>query len=575
MAGSSQVITEPLTGCTSVGDSETIAIITAPGGELARARRSLVSPTTGPNPFAPIPHGKLVRVSEHCFIFRNTVNSGVVVGDDGVAVIDTQISEPMARRLVAAIRRVSDRPIRFAINTHYHWDHWAGNDVVAAAGAVLVGSSLTREFMQRRHRRQRAFLTGRGFSMPPHDPAHPVLTFDGELDLDLGGVSLELRHLGRAETDDATAVLVPADAVVVSGDTLMTGSFPILGQPVMAEGMSADRAWIRTLRALDALGAKAVIPGHGDVGGHAEIELFIELQEYFLSTVEALVEQGLTNEEILARMEAEMPPRYASMPQTWGTPRYAILRALRTCRGWQHEKPSALPGTPPQDLEAALADLVPAASSHADAAAAAARQGRTDLALVLLAEGTRAFPGDLSLWTARGRQLIEASRQVSSVLEKGDFFSLARTCLERALELDPLHGPALVALGGYVAMSCHRGGDDPGPALALLDRALAVATLDERGRAEAHFYRGIAFRAREDEESAGAEFRLSIAADPSFPLARMAMAPAVAPAGPAAASVAGAHPPRPAARSSAPRSDRGLPAGLTGAAAGDRPDPLE
>src|ERR1700720_1901130 len=103
-------------------------------------------PNEGTNPLGRITYGKMLKVSEHCYIFRNTVNSGVIVSDDGVAVVDTQISEPMARRLVREIRQLTDKPIRYAINTHYHWDHWAGNDVVADAGATIVSSELSKEF---------------------------------------------------------------------------------------------------------------------------------------------------------------------------------------------------------------------------------------------------------------------------------------------------------------------------------------------------------------------------------------------------------------------------------------------
>jgi len=450
------------------------------------------------------------------------VNSAVIVSDDAVAVVDTQISEPMAHRLIRAIRQVTDKPIRWAINTHYHWDHWAGNDVFERAGATLVCGRMTREFMQRRNKRQRAFLTGRGFSMPPNDPANPRLTFEGKMDLPLGKLQLELRHIGSAETDDATAVFVPSDGVAVSGDTLMTGAFPILGQPVTAEGLASDRAWIRTLTNLRSWGARSIVPGHGPVGTEEDIRAFIELQEWFLERTEMLVEEGLSDAEVIRTMEAEMPEKYTKMPQTWGTPRYAILRVLRSFRGWQHEKPTAIPEAAPRDVEAELAHLTLTPSSFRAAAEGALGKERVDLALAILEQGTKACANDAGMWTAHGRTLIEAARMERSVLEKGDYFMKARRSLERALEINGTYGPALVTLGGYLAMGCYRGGDDPAHAFGFLDRALATP-LEERDRAQAHFFRGMAFRAKEDEASAQAEFKLAVAADASFPPPHMAM----------------------------------------------------
>src|SRR3972149_10123105 len=128
------------------------------------------------NPFGKLQYGSLKKVTEHCYIFRNVVNSGIIVTDEGVCVVDTQINAPMARRMLKAIRTVTNAPIRYVINTHYHWDHWAGNDVFKEAGATLISGELTRDFMQLRNRRQRAFLRSRGFAVPDQDPAIPAKT---------------------------------------------------------------------------------------------------------------------------------------------------------------------------------------------------------------------------------------------------------------------------------------------------------------------------------------------------------------------------------------------------------------
>ena len=231
-------------------------------------------------PFAPRAYGRLERVTPRVYLFRNVVNSVVVLGDDAAAVIDTQVNAPMARRLLERVKDLSDKPLRWAINTHYHWDHTAGNDIFQAAGATLVSSALTREFMQTRAARQQAFLASRGFDPGPEPClAHDSIT--GEREIDLGNQRLVLKSLGAAETDDALAIHLPQEGCVAAGDTVMTGSFPMFGQPVMDEGLMGTAGWLDTLAAIECLGADHVLPGHGPVAREAELSLLKRLERYF------------------------------------------------------------------------------------------------------------------------------------------------------------------------------------------------------------------------------------------------------------------------------------------------------
>jgi glyoxylase-like metal-dependent hydrolase (beta-lactamase superfamily II) len=184
------------------------------------------------NPFAPRTYGTLRRVTDRVYIFRNIVNSAVILGDEAIAVVDTQVNEVLAERLLKSIRTVSDKPIRYAINTHYHWDHTGGNYVFKDVGAQVVSSAQTKVFIAERTPRQKAFLQSRGFELGP-DPYTADFTVSAPHDLDLGNQRLHLEQLGSAETDDAMTVQLPQENCVLAGDTVMTGSFPIFGQPVM------------------------------------------------------------------------------------------------------------------------------------------------------------------------------------------------------------------------------------------------------------------------------------------------------------------------------------------------------
>lgn len=474
------------------------------------------------NPFGKLTYGSLKPVTNRVYLFRNVVNSGILITDEGVLIVDTQINAPMARRMLAAIRQVTRAPITYVVNTHYHWDHWAGNDVFRAEGATIVGSALTRDFMQRRNRRQRAFLRSRGFAIPEKDPALPDRTFEREHTLTLGGLPIHLLALDAAETDDAIVAYLPTERCVMAGDTLMTGSFPILGQPVMAEGLSDDRLWIRALRKLKGLAPESIIPGHGPLGTIEDVDFFIGLQEHFLDEVVPLYEQGLATEEIIRIVEARLPERYASLPQVWGTPRYAVLRILTSLTGWQGFKPSALPKVDPELLAVPLTEIDGDPLGFIRGAEFFEKENRLDLALGIINEGCARHPNDPALWVARGQLHLKCSRAAGSVLERADFFQEVCRSAERALALDPTHAPALILYGSYHAMGAFRNGDDPTEAMLLLERALQLP-LEPQQEAKARFFLGICHRALEREDVALGCFNRALELDPSYAPARMAM----------------------------------------------------
>ena len=474
------------------------------------------------NPFGKLQYGNLTRVSDHCYLFRNVVNSGIIISDEGVIVVDTQINIPMARRMLTAIRRITDAPIRYVINTHYHWDHWAGNDVFKSEGATIVSSELTRYFMERRNKRQRAFLNSRGFFIPDEDPAIPEKTFEGELTLKLGSLPIHAMFLGKAETDDAIAVYVPTDRCVISGDTLMTGSFPILGQPVMCEGLSDDRAWIKALQKMKALSPERIIPGHGSLGHLSDIDFFIDLQGHFLDAVIPLVDEEKPVEEIIKIVEAGLPERFASLPQVWGTARYAILRIVNNMTGWQAMKPSAIPQVDPELIQVPLSELDLRPESYIRAAEFFEKENRVDLALGIINEGCKRMPKEPSLWVARGRVHLKGSRVAGSVLERADFFVEVCRSADQALSIDPDYAPALILYGSYHAMGAFRNGDDPSEAMKMLNRVLKLP-LEPEDEAKAQFYLGICYRALEQEDQATVYFEKALKLDPTYAPARMAM----------------------------------------------------
>jgi cyclase len=193
-------------------------------------------------------------------------NAGFVVGDDGVAVIDTFEDPAAAVELLARIREITKLPIKFVVNTHYHLDHVNGNDVFAAAGAIVFAQRNVRSWI----RTENLHLFGE--HIPPALEARieslplPDVTYDDGVDLHLGR-DLQVRYY-PGHTGGDSIVVVSGANIVFCGDLLWKDHFPNLIDA------STDK-WIDTLNKFQAnYGTYTLIPGHGGVAGAEDLAAF-------------------------------------------------------------------------------------------------------------------------------------------------------------------------------------------------------------------------------------------------------------------------------------------------------------
>ncbi|MBN1884289.1 MAG: MBL fold metallo-hydrolase [Candidatus Krumholzibacteriota bacterium] len=242
----------------------------------------------------------LVRVSEHVYAMVADgpsaaeglgANSGFVVGDEAVLVVDTRYTPALARELLEAIRGVTDLPVRWAVNTHYHPDHAWGNAVFRDAGATILARPETAEDLRRfspvyldyyRAYRPEAWALLRDVEIAPPD------SLLGEmLEIDLGGIMVLVRYFGPGHTAGDAVVFVPKERVVFTGGLAAAGYHPNLGDD------GADLAnWLRIIGEIEATGPRRVVPGNGFVSGPGVLGETADYIRYLLDLCERHIRGG-------------------------------------------------------------------------------------------------------------------------------------------------------------------------------------------------------------------------------------------------------------------------------------------
>ena len=186
-------------------------------------------------------------------------NAGFVVTPAGVVVIDALGSPELARRLIAQIRKVTDKPLNTVIVTHYHADHVYGLQVFKDAGARIVAHEASGEYLNSDTARLRLEASRQELFpwvdestklMPPDQP------IKGAIKLIVGGVDFEIIPVGPSHTPDDLVVWLPQSRVLFAGDLVFRNRIPFVGQ-------ADSRQWIESLNTLLKFPAKVMVPGHG------------------------------------------------------------------------------------------------------------------------------------------------------------------------------------------------------------------------------------------------------------------------------------------------------------------------
>jgi glyoxylase-like metal-dependent hydrolase (beta-lactamase superfamily II) len=240
-------------------------------------------------------------------------NTGVVVGDDSVMVLDTQATPIMASDVIERIRGVTQQPIRYVVLTHYHAVRVLGASAYAAPN--IVASQDTRDLIAERGQQDYASEVERFprlFRAVESIPGltWPNITFRGEMHIWLGRTEVQLLQLGRGHTKGDTVAWLPESQVLFSGDLVEFGATPYTGDAYLED-------WPATLARLAALKPRALVPGRGDaVVGRDRCLLAIEQTREFVSELLASVRSGRTVgrdlKEIYRETCERLRPRFGS-----------------------------------------------------------------------------------------------------------------------------------------------------------------------------------------------------------------------------------------------------------------------
>ena len=219
-------------------------------------------------------------------------NLGVSVGEDAVFVIDDQFAP--TPKIQAAIAKLSSEPVKFVLNTHWHFDHTGGNENLGKAGAIIVAHENVRKRLS-----TEGFIEFFGMKTKPEPQiALPVVTFTRDISFHLNGDELVVTHAPRAHTDGDSMVRFGKSNVVHMGDTFFNKLYPFIDTSnggTVAGVLAAVDGVLRT-----AGDDTKIIPGHGPLASKADLKAYRDMLAAVSGNIRGQIKAGKTLEQVIA-----------------------------------------------------------------------------------------------------------------------------------------------------------------------------------------------------------------------------------------------------------------------------------
>jgi cyclase len=225
-------------------------------------------------------------------------NIGVQIGDEGVLVVDTGLAANSAR-VLAAIKKLSDKPIRWVLNTHFHPDHVGGNEAISKAGSKTNGQPaevLSHENVLTRMSAPAAKIAIAAWPTDTYFPEEKDIYFNGE--------AVMLYHEPNAHTDGDSIIFFRKSDVVFAGDTFVTTSYPFIdsanGGSIQGEINALNRLLDIAVPAHEQEGGTFIVPGHGRVCDEADVLEYRDMVTIIRDRIQDMIKRGMTLDQVKA-----------------------------------------------------------------------------------------------------------------------------------------------------------------------------------------------------------------------------------------------------------------------------------
>jgi len=241
-------------------------------------------------------------------------NLGLSIGEDGAFLVDDQFA-PLTEKIMAAIRAVTDQPVQFVFNTHWHGDHTGGNENLGKAGALIVAHENVRKRLNPAEFRE---LMGRSQQAPAD--ALPVITFTDQVTFHWNGETIHAIHVPPAHTDGDALIRFVGANVVHMGDLFFNGRYPFIDTQSGGNANGVIAAANVALEYMD--DDTEIIPGHGALASKADLLAYRDMLVTVRDRVRKLVAEGKSEDEVVAAKPT------AVLDATWGERSERFVRAM-------------------------------------------------------------------------------------------------------------------------------------------------------------------------------------------------------------------------------------------------------
>jgi cyclase len=234
-----------------------------------------------------------IRVADGLYMLTGQGgNIGLSIGDDGALLIDDQFA-PLTEKILAAVTELTDEPVRYVLNTHWHFDHTGGNENLAGVGAVLVAHENVRKRLSTKQYMEAFDRTVE----PSPDSALPSVTFVDGLTLHWNDGEIHAFHVERAHTDGDAIVHFRSANAFHMGDTYFHGFYPFIdvSSGGRLEGVIAAADQVLALCDEDTM----IIPGHGPLSDVTDLRAYRAMLELVRGRVQTLIDDGRSREDVV------------------------------------------------------------------------------------------------------------------------------------------------------------------------------------------------------------------------------------------------------------------------------------